>query len=133
MIRYTYNILPKISIVDGIYHIPFNVEEKQGKETDPDTGEEYTYTYWMASVAKSASLDFGKVVSAMIREEYSLDDEIALSRQRDEKPEEWETYFTFVEDCKVEARKILYDEEYTPVEMSATTKDYLNSLNKLGL
>ncbi len=39
------------------------------------------------------------IVSA-IREKYSLDDEIAILRQRDTKPEEFREYFDFVEEIK---------------------------------
>ena len=39
------------------------------------------------------------IVSA-IRSEYSLDDEIAILRQRDTKPREFEEYFEFVEGVK---------------------------------
>ena len=39
------------------------------------------------------------IISA-IREKYSIDDEIAILRQRDTKPEEFENYFNFVEDIK---------------------------------
>ncbi len=39
------------------------------------------------------------IVSA-IRQKYSLDDEIAILRQRDTKPEEFDEYFEFVEKVK---------------------------------
>lgn len=39
------------------------------------------------------------IISA-IREKYSLDDEIAILRQRDTKPREFEEYFNFVEKIK---------------------------------
>lgn len=39
------------------------------------------------------------IVSA-IREKYSLDDEIAILRQRDTKPQEFDEYFDFVEEIK---------------------------------
>ena len=39
-------------------------------------------------------------IIAAIREVYSIDDEIAILRQRDTKPEEFENYFNFVEDIK---------------------------------
>ena len=39
------------------------------------------------------------IISA-IREKYSVDDEIAILRQRDTKPEEFEEYFNFVEEIK---------------------------------
>jgi hypothetical protein len=39
------------------------------------------------------------IISA-IREKYSVDDEIAILRQRDTKPEEFSRYFEFVERVK---------------------------------
>lgn len=43
----------------------------------------------------------------LIREKYSVDDELAIQRQRDTKTEEFEAYNTFVEECKVRAREEL--------------------------
>jgi hypothetical protein len=43
-------------------------------------------------------------VVQLIREKYSMDDELALQRQRDSKPEEFAEYNRFVEECKVLAR-----------------------------
>jgi hypothetical protein len=43
-------------------------------------------------------------VVARIREIYSIDDEIAILRQRDTKPDEFEEYYAFVESIKVEER-----------------------------
>lgn len=40
-----------------------------------------------------------------IREKYSIDDELAILRQRDTKPEEYEEYNAFVEQIKAEERK----------------------------
>ena len=40
-----------------------------------------------------------KVISA-VREKYSVDDELAILRQRDSKPEEFTEYFEFVENVK---------------------------------
>ena len=39
-------------------------------------------------------------VSELIRERYSLDNELAIQRQRDTKPEEFQEYFDFCENCK---------------------------------
>jgi len=49
--------------------------------------------------------DYGQRVDALIRQKYSLADEIALSRQRDEKPAEWESYYTYCEECKQQAKE----------------------------
>ena len=41
-----------------------------------------------------------------IREVYSVDDELAILRQRDTKPEEFEQYNAFVEQIKAEERGV---------------------------
>ena len=43
-------------------------------------------------------------IIARIREVYSVDDEIAILRQRDTKPEEFEQYNAFVEQIKMEEK-----------------------------
>ena len=44
-------------------------------------------------------------VNEMIRARYSVSDELAIIRQRDTKPEEFEEYNAFVEGCKATARE----------------------------
>ena len=44
-----------------------------------------------------------KVVS-LIREKYSVDDELAIQRQRDTKPDEFNEYFAYCEKCKEKAK-----------------------------
>lgn len=45
-----------------------------------------------------------QIVNA-IREVYSIDDELAILRQRDSKPEEFKEYFDFVEKIKSEVKE----------------------------
>ena len=45
-----------------------------------------------------------KVVS-LIRERYSLDEELAIQRQRDTKPDEFKVYFDYCEECKIRAKE----------------------------
>ena len=52
---------------------------------------------------------YGARVSELIRERYSLDAELAILRQRDEKPDEYQTYFAFCEECKARAKKEIYN------------------------
>lgn len=47
-------------------------------------------------------------VTRLIRKRYSLSAELALSRQREKKPEEWEAYNEYCEQCKAEARAEVY-------------------------
>jgi hypothetical protein len=51
---------------------------------------------------------YAKLVTRLIRRRYSLSSELALSRQRDAKPEEWEEYDAYCEACKAEAKKEVY-------------------------
>ena len=46
-------------------------------------------------------------VVAKIRERYSVDDELAILRQRDTKPDEFEAYNAYAESCKEEARLLI--------------------------
>lgn len=50
-------------------------------------------------------------VVELIREKYSIDDELSIQRQRYTKPEEFEAYNAFVESCKIQARREIYGDE----------------------
>lgn len=63
-------------------------------------------------MTKAELLQFGKNevsykdrVISRIREKYSIDDELAILRQRDTKPEEFAEYNAFVEKVKAEERQ----------------------------
>ena len=49
-------------------------------------------------------LPYPERVSKLIHKKYSLDDELALSRQRETKAEEFQEYFAYCEECKIRAR-----------------------------
>lgn len=51
------------------------------------------------------TVDYDTAVSALIRERYSLDAELAISRQRDTKPDEFAAYYAFCEECKSKAKE----------------------------
>ena len=51
---------------------------------------------------------YANLVSKLIREKYSVDDEMAILRQRDTKPEEWKEYNSYCEDCKAKAKAEIY-------------------------
>lgn len=44
--------------------------------------------------------DYKESIISAIRQKYSVDDELAILRQRDSKPEEFQEYFDFVESIK---------------------------------
>lgn len=62
-------------------------------------------------VLKNISKDklYANLVSKLIRERYSVDDEMAILRQKETKPEEWKEYNSYCEDCKAKARKEIYN------------------------
>lgn len=50
---------------------------------------------------------YGELVERLIREKYSVSAELAILRQRDEKPTEFAEYNTYAEQCKKKAKTIL--------------------------
>lgn len=47
---------------------------------------------------------YGRLVNSLIRERYTQWDELAILRQRDEKPEEYAAYNAYCEECKAMAK-----------------------------
>lgn len=46
----------------------------------------------------------GGHVDELIRDRYTLSEELAILRQRDEKPEEYKEYYAFCEECKKQVK-----------------------------
>lgn len=51
--------------------------------------------------------DYETKAEALIRERYTVSDELAILRQRDAKPEEFAAYNAYAEACKAQAKAIL--------------------------
>ena len=56
------------------------------------------------------NINYDEAVNAKIREKYTDSQEFAILRQKDEKPEEYQVYFNYCEECKqfVKEKKELY-------------------------
>ena len=52
--------------------------------------------------------EYGARVNRLLRQKYSLSDELAILRQRDEKPEEYAAYNAYCEECKAKAKAIVF-------------------------
>lgn len=52
-------------------------------------------------------IDYGFEVDRLIRQRYDISEELAVQRQRDDKPDEWQEYFDYCEWCKSEIKSIL--------------------------
>lgn len=53
------------------------------------------------------NITYEELVIMFIREKYTLDNELAIQRQKETKPDEWEAYFAYCEECKKKAKKVL--------------------------
>lgn len=56
---------------------------------------------------ESFDMLYESLIIRKIREQYSVNQELAILRQRDSKPAEFATYNAFVERCKTEAKNEL--------------------------
>lgn len=56
------------------------------------------------AAAPAATPSYEERVQTLIRERYTVADELALLRQRDTKPEEFAAYFEYAEQCKAKAK-----------------------------
>lgn len=67
--------------------------------------------------------DYGTQVNDLIRRRYSLSEELAILRQKDEKPDEYRAYFAFCEECKAKAKVELSQlkQNATPIAALKTT------------
>ena len=56
------------------------------------------------------NISYGDAVDAEIRRRYSVSEEFAILRQKDEKPEEYAEYYAYCEECKtyVKERMAVY-------------------------
>ena len=72
---------------------------------DEDSGEETedTYPVYLYRVVDADALVASSIIVALIRAEYSADDELAIQRQRDDKPQEYNEYNAYAEWCKAYA------------------------------
>ena len=58
----------------------------------------------VASVPTYTEAAYKESVERLIRERYTVADELGILRQRDTKPEEYAEYYAFAEQCKAQAR-----------------------------
>lgn len=63
------------------------------------------YTHNELEIQRKAKYE--NLVERLIREQYSLNAEIAIIRQQNEKPDEYKAYYDFAESCKSKAKEQL--------------------------
>lgn len=57
------------------------------------------------TAATKPTLSYDEAVDAEIRKRYSVSQEFAILRQKDEKPEEYAEYYAYCEECKAIVKK----------------------------
>lgn len=60
---------------------------------------------YIISEADVDDSDYEQRVVALIRQRYTIDQELAIQRQRDSKPEEFAAYNAYCEQCKAQAKR----------------------------
>jgi hypothetical protein len=75
--------------VNGIYR-DMTEEEIKAMEEQDDLAEK---EYW-------TNADYEEAVNNEIRKKYSVSQEFAILRQKDEKPQEYQEYYNYCEECK---------------------------------
>lgn len=78
-------------------------EQSQGKQLVVENGKVIAID--RVQTEEEKILTYEQLVVFKIRERYTIDQELAILRQRDTKPEEFAEYNSYVEQCKVEAKE----------------------------
>lgn len=86
--------------------IGLNVNPAQGFYLPKWEGDEWVEALTPEEIqALKPQINYDQLVSDLIRAKYTVDQEIAINRQRDTKPEEFQEYFDFCENCKIKAHE----------------------------
>lgn len=98
-------------LTDGKYRVYLNAEKLTEKNIikreDSDTEEVEEYDVYLCDeFDMDKEPTYESLIEALIRQRYSVSDELAIMRQRDEKPEEFAAYNTYAEECKSLARTV---------------------------
>lgn len=91
----------------GYYNIHLNIEEVQVEQINEEIEESEIVTKWQCNVIRVHDASYSTIVNELIRREYTVDEELALHRQREIKTEEFQAYFDYCEECKRTAREAL--------------------------
>ncbi len=64
-----------------------------------------------APTAEQKQAQYERRVDGLIRELYTVSQELAILRQQESKTEEYQVYYAYCEECKAKARVEVYDSE----------------------
>lgn len=90
-----------LNLGDGTYHFNYNISEVG---LNDESGTRTAFEYDTLHVRE---FRYETIVAAMIRERYTIDEELSIQRQREEKPGEFNGYFDYCEECKSIVKQLL--------------------------
>ena len=76
---------------------------------DFDENLNFSIDKYKARKQKEKEIEYENKIVTLVRQKYNLNQELAILRQRDTKPEEYQEYFNYVEECKAKALGEWYD------------------------
>lgn len=82
------------------------IDDKYSDCIGRDFNEDLTFSIekYNARKQKQDNDEYENKVVALIRKKYNINQELAILRQRDTKPEEYQEYYDYVEQCKAEVK-----------------------------
>ena len=93
---------------DKSTEIGLQVEPAQGFYLPKWNGSKWVESLTAEEIqALKPQISYEQKVSDLIRARYTVDQELAINRQRDTKPEEFQEYFDFCEQCKKQANETI--------------------------
>lgn len=113
--RIVIDIIPAQEEIKEVYHYEYVIYENGGRDRikivdtpyRPKKPQEEVYediqVYVPYTQEELMSKQEDEIVK-LIRKRYTINQELAILRQRDTKPEEYQEYFDYVEQCKAEVK-----------------------------
>jgi hypothetical protein len=92
-----------------------NIDDKYSDCHFEDFNEDLTFSLEKYQVRKQKENenDYENKVVQLVRQKYNINQELAILRQRDSKPLEYQQYFDYVETCKSKAKMEVLNDNNT--------------------
>lgn len=100
---------PIEKITETSWRILYNPEYVENEYPGSEEGEVMHDNYWLYDVVlyEGSEITYPGLVQVLVARKYDIYSELAINRQKDTKPEDWNTYNTYCEDCKTLAKQLM--------------------------
>lgn len=93
--------IPQAEQIEGKYPVMY----LRGGQIQYEYVEPRTTDDTEAETEEPLPIDYNEEVNRLIRQRYTLSEELAILRQRDTKPQEFEAYNQYAEECKKQVKR----------------------------